>query len=408
MKRFLSSLLASFTKSSNRGGSLARQRRTRLGLECLEGRELMSVTSTAMGGLWQGLAADARQENMTVENPTFIPQNYATYPYYLQINSEIVRVDALAITGFNPVDLNFSVTRAIGGTPLTSHVAGATVLYLSGYQPQQSTPTTPATPPGVPANFTARGISTTQVSLNWSGVSGASGYLVYEVVNGAWQRIGVTGATNYVVPNLNPGTTYTFDVAAYNAAGGGQGAPPQSATTLTAALGAPTGLVARTASSTQVNLYWNGVAGATGYVIAAYTPSTGWRTVGTVSTTSCAVPRMDPGSYCYFQVAAYNAGGVGAYTGVVSALTTPAAPVFNAQAVSTSQVTLSWSPVAGAAYYLVEEYINGAWRQVGNALPAGTRACTVSNLGISTYYFLVVAGNASGLGAYPMWKAATT
>ena len=46
MKRFFSSLLPSFTKSSKSDRPPLRKRRVRLGLECLEVRELMSATPT--------------------------------------------------------------------------------------------------------------------------------------------------------------------------------------------------------------------------------------------------------------------------------------------------------------------------------------------------------------------------
>ena len=52
-------------------------------------------------------------------------------------------------------------------------------------------------------------------------MAGATGYLVDEWINGAWKQIGSlgSGSTGYAVTGLSPGTTYYFDVAAYNAAG---------------------------------------------------------------------------------------------------------------------------------------------------------------------------------------------
>ena len=52
-------------------------------------------------------------------------------------------------------------------------------------------------------------------------MSGATGYLVDEWINGAWTQIASvgSGSTSYSVTGLSAGTTYYFDVGAYNAAG---------------------------------------------------------------------------------------------------------------------------------------------------------------------------------------------
>ena len=52
-------------------------------------------------------------------------------------------------------------------------------------------------------------------------MTGATGYLVDEWVNGAWKQIASlgSGTTSYSVTGLSAGTTYYFDVAACNAAG---------------------------------------------------------------------------------------------------------------------------------------------------------------------------------------------
>ena len=74
--------------------------------------------------------------------------------------------------------------------------------------------------PAAPS-LTATAVSASQIDLSWHSVSGASGYLVDEWVNGAWKQIGSlgSGSTGCAVTGLSAGTTYYFDVAAYNAAG---------------------------------------------------------------------------------------------------------------------------------------------------------------------------------------------
>jgi hypothetical protein len=109
---------------------------------------------------------------------------------------------------------------------------------ISSYSPDGGTPTdgyehpweegdnfsifleSAAAPPAAPS-FTATAVSGTQINLSWQGVAGASGYLIDEWANGAWQQIASlsSGNTSYAVTGLSPGTTYYFDVAAVNAAG---------------------------------------------------------------------------------------------------------------------------------------------------------------------------------------------
>jgi hypothetical protein len=81
---------------------------------------------------------------------------------------------------------------------------------------------------------------------------------------------------------------------------------------------------------------------------------------------------------------------------VTTPLTPPAAPSFTATAVSATQINLAWTPVAGATGYLVDQWINGAWAQVGS-LSSGSTSYTVTGLSPNTtYYFDVAAYNAAG------------
>src|SRR5712692_9550649 len=66
---------------------------------------------------------------------------------------------------------------------------------------------------------------------------------------------------------------------------------------------------------------------------------------------------------------------------------TVAAPWLTATAVSGTQINLGWNSVAGANGYLVDEWINGAWKQIGN-FGSGASGCPVSGLSPNnTYYF---------------------
>lgn len=74
------------------------------------------------------------------------------------------------------------------------------------------------TPPSVPANLTATAASTSQINLSWTASTdnvGVAGYDIYR--NGAYLA-SVTG-TSYNNTGLAMGTTYSYQVLAYDAAG---------------------------------------------------------------------------------------------------------------------------------------------------------------------------------------------
>ena len=94
-------------------------------------------------------------------------------------------------------------------------------------------------------------------------------------------------------------------------------------------------------------------------------------------------------------------------TNSATTLTPPAAPSFTATAVSATQINLAWTPVAGATGYLVDQWINGAWKQVGS-LGSGSTGYAVTGLSPNTtYYFDVAAYNAAGT-TWANYQSATT
>jgi hypothetical protein len=83
--------------------------------------------------------------------------------------------------------------------------------------------TTFGSPPAFPVApwLEAAVISSTQVSLSWSGGSGVEGFFVYKKVSGDWTEVASldNSSTSYTVTGLSPNTEYTFIVGAYNGAG---------------------------------------------------------------------------------------------------------------------------------------------------------------------------------------------
>jgi len=108
------------------------------------------------------------------------------------------------------------------------------------------------------------------------------------------------------------------------------------------------------------------------------------------------------GSYAY-RVRGCNPAGCGPYsgTGTVQAVYAPgSAPSLSAPATNTTgSYTLSWSTVATAVSYNLEESSNGGSGWSGIASVSGTSA-GVSGRGAGTYLYRVKACNAAGCGSY--------
>jgi chitodextrinase len=119
-----------------------------------------------------------------------------------------------------------SAYDAAGNTSLLSNTVSATT--------QASTDTTP---PSVPAGLSAAAVSSSQINLSWSASTdnvGVTGYKVYK--NGT--QIATATGTSYSDTGLNPSTTYSYSVSAYDAAGN---TSPQSGTVSAATQAASSG-----------------------------------------------------------------------------------------------------------------------------------------------------------------------
>ncbi len=249
--------------------------------------------------------------------------------------------------------------------------------------------------------MTAASISATQVNLSWDNVPGAESYYLIEQIGGSWQVIDILGntTTSWTVGGLSPGTSYSFDVGAYNGFGISWG-NPQQVSTQQAAPPAPAFTVSGV-SATQATLQWNSVPGAQGYDIVDEINGN-WTVVGTLGndSTSCTVTGLTSGLTYGFDVGAYNASGLswGNPQFATTQLPAPPAPAFTASGISTTQIGLSWNSVPGAqGYYVVEQTSNG-WTLLGT-LGAGSTGCTVNGLSPGTSYtFDVGAYNSAGVG----------
>jgi hypothetical protein len=75
------------------------------------------------------------------------------------------------------------------------------------------------TPPTAPTKLTATPISSSQINVSWTGSTDNVGVTGYYVYRNSAQVGNVTAVLSFQDTGLNPGTTYSYTVAAYDAAG---------------------------------------------------------------------------------------------------------------------------------------------------------------------------------------------
>ena len=170
------------------------------------------------------------------------------------------------------------------------------------------------TPPAVPTLSLTGGNN--QVTVNWSGSTGV--YDVYRTENGC--NSGFTKIANddtgspFVDSSVANGFTYYYQVAAQPSGNEACASAPSTCLSVTPSGGgsctppaAPTGLTATAASSSQINLSWTGVSGATEYRIYRSTTSGGpYTQVGTTTGTTFSNTGLSCNTTYYYVVRSYN------------------------------------------------------------------------------------------------------
>ena len=188
-----------------------------------------------------------------------------------------------------------------------------------------------STPPSVPTNPSATAVSPYQINLSWTASTdnvGVAGYRVFR--NGLLAA--TSTATSYTDTNLAAATTYSYTVAAFDAAGN-VSAQSAAATATTSPVdtvppSAPTSLSGTSPLPTQVNLSWTASTDNVG--VAGYRVFRNSVQVGTATATSYIDTGLAASTTYTYAITAFDA------AGNVSALSTPSLAITTASAVSQS------------------------------------------------------------------------
>jgi len=257
------------------------------------------------------------------------------------------------------------------------------------------------TPPTTPTGLSAAAAGSTGANLSWSPSTdnvGVTGYIVRR--NGV--QVATPAATSYADPGLFAATTYSYTVAARDAAG--NISPDSASVNVTTASAAdttppttPTGLSAAAAGSTGANLSWSASTdnvGVTGYIVRRNGVQ-----IATPATTSFADTGLSAATTYSYTVAARDAGGNissnSASASITIADTTPpSTPTgLSAAAAGSTGANLSWSASTdnvGVTGYIVRR--NG----VQIATPATTSFANTGLSAATTYSYTVAARDAAG------------
>ncbi len=262
------------------------------------------------------------------------------------------------------------------------------------------------TAPTVPAGLTAVAASSSSIALNWNVSTDNVAAVGYKIFRGGIQI--ATIATNaYTDPGLTASTYYTYNVAAYDAAGN-TSALSTSASTTTLAAGVidttapttPANLTATAVTASQINLLWTASTDNIG--VAGYEVWQGGTKIANVTSTSFSVTGLTASTSYTYTVKAYDAAGNTSGASTSATATTfaaaPAAPTGLAATAHDGYVTLSWNLVSGAtSYNLYWSTTSGVTKTNGSKLTGVFSSMIHGGLVNGTaYYYVVTAVNASG------------
>ena len=273
-----------------------------------------------------------------------------------------------------------------------------------------SAPTAPFSP--APANG-ATGVGT-NATLTWS-TTGATSYDVnFGTSNPPPQVVSGISTASYSPTSLANGTTYFWQVVARNSGGATTG-PVWSFTTATTPPATPTApnpATGATNVATDVTLTWSS-SGATSYDVLFGSSDPPSQVATALSTASYTPAGLAAGTTYFWQIVAHNSGGAvqgpeWTFTTVAAAQppTAPAAPTPPSAATGVSTTpTLSWTS-SGATSYDVAFGMNNPPPAVATNQAAATYTPAPLANG-TTYFWQIVARNAAGTTAGPVWSFTT-
>jgi chitodextrinase len=269
---------------------------------------------------------------------------------------------------------SYTDSTVTGGASYTYRVAARDLAGNTTSASVSTSGTTDTTPPTAPPGLTATATGYTTASLSWGASTDNVGVTSYTIRRNGTAVATVPGTTtSYGDTGLTPGTTYTYQVTASDAAGNvSQPSNTASATTVadTTAPTPPGNLTTTSVTSSQAGLSWTASTDNVG--VAGYQVLRNGSIIATVSGTSYTDTTVAPSTTYTYQVVAYDAAGNSAGSAALQ-VTTPAAGTVFSDGFETGDLS-QWTTVSGLA---VESAL----------VHSGTYAAQESSTGTATYAY---------------------
>jgi hypothetical protein len=218
------------------------------------------------------------------------------------------------VTVYSGRDTTFTDADLASSTDYFYEVRAYNNAGWSTFSTELHTTTSPGVP-SIPTSLAIGGATGTSLQISWTGVSQATGYQLLRATSatGTYTEVYKGAGTSVTNPGLAGGTTYWYEVKAFNGYGYGAAAGPASGTTLAGSPpDAPAWLVVNDPTATSLHVSWSASAGATGYELLRSESAAGPYEVvyhgdGRGVTDSLLASR----STYYYKVRAFNAYGAG-------------------------------------------------------------------------------------------------
>ena len=317
--------------------------------------------------------------------------------YRLDVSTDLFRT---FVSGYENLTVNGTTQSITGLTPGITYYVRVRAVNNKVIGPNSSI-LIQSTVTVAPNQPTISNVTVETFTVSWNNVIGASSYRIDVATTSNFTSGFVTGYNNQTVTgtsinvvDLSPGTTYYVRVRAVN----DQTVNPVTSTNSVSAVQSTQVLISSAPTARSITANWTNPGNAVSYRLDVSTVSnfatrlTGYDNL-TVNTRSQSITGLTPGTTYYVRVRSVNSVGVvSANSSSLIQVTVPRAPVqLNIESISSSTISLSWSPVNGASSYRIDVATNN---QFSNPIYVNREENninhTISSLSSATTYYIRV------------------